>query len=264
MHHLVSPKLLAAACAATLTLSLATAADTERVEHSFPLKADGRVRVENVNGRIEVRAWAGDGVKLEAVKEGRTAEVVAGIKIHTQSTADGLSIKTELAKIRRGWWRGNSHEGTVNYVLQVPAGATLEKIATVNGQVTVADIRGSVNASAVNGNIKASGLTGNAELETVNGSIHAEHATVAADGRVNASTVNGGIDVWLPADVSATLDASTVNGAVRSDIPFTVTSKHSRRSVEARLGAGGATLRLSTVNGGIRLQSAADEHAAAR
>jgi len=246
----------------SLIVGVATGAESARVEQTFPLKPDGRVKLDNVNGRVEVRSWTDTGVKMEAVKEGRNAEVVAGIKIHTQSTADELSIKTELAKIRRGWWRGNSHEGTVNYVLYVPAGVELGQVSTVNGSVTVAGVKGAVKAGTVNGNIKAEGLEGPAKLETVNGNIDAAHVAVPATGRLEATSVNGNIDLRLPAKASAELDASTVNGSIRSDVPFTVTTKSARRDVEARLGEGGTPIRLGTVNGSIRLHTLANEHAA--
>jgi DUF4097 and DUF4098 domain-containing protein YvlB len=54
-----------------------------------------------------------------------------------------------------------------------------------------------------------------------------------------------------------------VNGTVRSDFAFTTTTKNSKRSVEARIGGGGARIELSTVNGGIRVRESQNEHAAA-
>jgi hypothetical protein len=255
---------VALALVASILLAPAARAASAKVEESFPLKPDGRVRVENVNGRIEVRAWDGEGVKLEAVKEGRSDEVVAGIKIITESTPDRLAVKTELAKIRRGWWRRISHEGAVNYVLHVPAGAELEKVSSVNGDLRIVDIRGPVRASTVNGSIRAEGLAGAVEVETVNGGIETGHVAFAKGRHLKASSVNGGIRVRLPVGTAASLAASTVNGSIHSDFPFTTVAKESRRRIDAQIGGGGGGIELSTVNGGIRIVGFRNEQASVR
>jgi len=259
-----SIRTLAITLVASVLLTQLAPAASEKVEATYPLKPDGHVRLSNVNGRIEVRAWDGAGVKLEAVKEGRTPEIVAGIKIVADTTPGRLIIKTELAKVKRGWLRGTSYEGQVNYVLSVPAGATLERIESVNGSVGVEGMRGPVHAATVNGGIRCSTLAGSAVLETVNGSIRSEHATLADGERLQASSVNGDVEVRLPAALSAALEASTVNGTIRSEFAFTTTTRDSRRRVEARIRDGGARIELSTVNGGIRVREWQIEQASAR
>ena len=48
--------------------------------------------------------------------------------------------------------------------------------------------------------------------------------------------------------------ASTVNGDINSDFEMSVRGRISRRRVEGTIGAGGRTLSLETVNGGITLK----------
>jgi DUF4097 and DUF4098 domain-containing protein YvlB len=68
------------------------------------------------------------------------------------------------------------------------------------------------------------------------------------------ATVNGSITVSFPASVNADVDMSTVNGKLSSDFPLTVEGTFSPRRLRATLGKGGPALRLSTVNGSIRLR----------
>ncbi|MBA3633604.1 MAG: hypothetical protein H0W58_12495, partial [Acidobacteria bacterium] len=42
--------------------------ETERFEQTYPLNANGRVSVSNVNGSITIETWDNPQVKLEAVK----------------------------------------------------------------------------------------------------------------------------------------------------------------------------------------------------
>jgi len=87
---------------------------------------------------------------------------------------------------------------------------------------------------------------------TVNGAISARKLTALAEAR----TVNGSITVELPAMVNADLDMRTTNGSVSSDFPLTIEGTFSPRRVRATLGKGGPFIRLSTVNGSIRLRKA--------
>jgi DUF4097 and DUF4098 domain-containing protein YvlB len=66
-------------------------------------------------------------------------------------------------------------------------------------------------------------------------------------------TVNGEIELSLPSVVDANLHAETLNGSISSDFPITVTGQMSRRRLDGTIGNGGRELRLSTVNGSIKL-----------
>ena len=73
-------------------------------------------------------------------------------------------------------------------------------------------------------------------------------------GALKVKTVNGGIEVAVPAGLSADVKASTVNGDIETDFPLTVTGRISRRSMPGTIGSGGRQLEMETVNGGIELR----------
>lgn len=248
--------LLRALTISTLTVVAASSAFAASVEvnESFPLNPDGRIHVENINGPIVVRAWDGQGVKLEAIKKGRTAAVAEAIEVKVESKPERIKITTQLAK-KSGWFGGNQREGEVSYTLSVPAGALVDKAASVNGNVTIEGIAGAVQASTVNGSITGLRLGGALDLSTVNGKINCEYlgTTSAA---LSLSTVNGAIELALPEDMNARLKASAVNGGIRSDLAIADIDQ-GRNRLNGRLGDGGPTLKLTTVNGGIHLRPAA-------
>lgn len=239
-------------------------AATGQVSESYPLNPDGRVRIENVNGNIEIRAWDGEAVKLVATKKGRTPEIVDGIKIQTESTPHELAIKTELAKVKRGWFRRTTTEGQVSYTLHVPPGARIEKAASVNGDIAIEVIQGDVRAATVNGTIRGAKLAGAIDVNTVNGGINLDQLALPAGGQLKARTVNGSIEVRLPARMGGSLSAATVNGSIRSDLTLSNVTRQKRNKLEARLGDGGSEILLSTVNGAIRILNSRNEHTAAR
>jgi DUF4097 and DUF4098 domain-containing protein YvlB len=104
----------------------------------------------------------------------------------------------------------------------------------------------------VNGKIDVT-TSGTALAETVNGSIRASLGSVAWDGARKFTTVNGSIEVELPAGINTYLAASTVNGHICSDFPITVRRRHTNRRARGTLGTGGRALKVSTVNGSITL-----------
>jgi DUF4097 and DUF4098 domain-containing protein YvlB len=70
------------------------------------------------------------------------------------------------------------------------------------------------------------------------------------------SSVNGSITLDIPADSNLDLEMKTVNGSLDSDFPLQVQGRINPKSLRASIGKGGPTLKLSTVNGSIRLRKA--------
>jgi DUF4097 and DUF4098 domain-containing protein YvlB len=74
------------------------------------------------------------------------------------------------------------------------------------------------------------------------------------EGPLDVRTVNGGINLALPSDLSAELEARAVNGGIRVDYPLTVSGLiNSRREIRGTIGAGGSRIRASATNGGITI-----------
>jgi DUF4097 and DUF4098 domain-containing protein YvlB len=107
------------------------------------------------------------------------------------------------------------------------------------------------DGNTVNGSIRADGLRSDVQVATVNGRLNIETTGFVSD----AATVNGDIDLVLPVGLNAVFHATMVNGRVESDFPILVTGRISRRNVSGTIGNGGPDLRVSTVNGTIRLRN---------
>lgn len=223
-------------------------------ETTHAISADGTVSVENVNGSITIKAWDQRSVKIEARKEGKTKRAVADTKIEVDAGSDRVSVQTKLPKYSRGWFRGSSNEGAkVSYTVYVPASARLKTIRSVNGSIKIEGVHGGVEARTVNGGITATDVDGRLNLSTVNGSIECAAAARFAAAPMEFSTVNGGIELSLPASVDLSLKAGTVNGSIKSELDLSNAEYRGRRSLRADLGQGGEALELETVNGSIRI-----------
>ena len=230
----------------------AVASVTETFKQTYPLTANGTIHLENVNGDIDIVAWDKAEVAIEAEKKGKTDADLAKVTYEVDSTPSRLSFKAKYAKSKGGWF-GNSVNASVRFKLMVPVGASLQKIASVNSDLTVTGVRGPVDLDIVNGSITATGLAANASLDSVNGTLQAEFTSLDAVREVELDSVNGAVTVTLPKDAGARIDADTVNGRISVDQPVKL-GKVRRRSFTGQIGTGGPAIDLDTINGSISIR----------
>ncbi len=238
----------------TALLALATAGAAGEVREEFhktyPMDKNGKVQLENVNGSVHVRAWDRNEVKVDAIKKAKNQEQLDAVRIEVDASSDSVRIKTKYPEGR------NKNSGTVDYTLTVPKESRLDKINTVNGAVEIQGVSGDVGASSVNGSVKASGMAGQVDLSTVNGSVSARVGALKE--KVSLKSMNGSLALAVPPEANADVSASTVNGGISSDFSLPI-KKHigTGSKVDGKLGSGGPTIRLSNVNGGIRITKGA-------
>lgn len=238
--------------------------ETERFEQTYPLNANGRVSVSNVNGSITVEAWDRNEVKLEAVKTADTKEHLAEVQIRIDANKDSFSVETDYGSWRRSenggvWKNRNNGRLEVQYRLQVPRGAVLDEVETVNGSVTISNMTNSTKASAVNGNVKATNLRGTARISTVNGTTEADFDSLASTGQITLDTVNGKVLLTIPSDASATVRADTVNGQITNDFGLPVRKgEYVGRDLYGKIGNGDVKIKLNSVNGELSIRRKQD------
>jgi DUF4097 and DUF4098 domain-containing protein YvlB len=238
-------------------------AETERIEKSFPLTANGRVCVSNVNGSINVVAWDQNEVKLVAVKSADTKERLADVDIKIDARPDYISVESDYGD--DNWkrnsdrrWRDND-KVVVEYELSVPRGAVLNEIETVNGSATVANFTNVVKVSAVNGTVRATNIRGTADLSTVNGEVYADFDRLASGSRIALETVNGRVNLLIPSDSNATLKAESLNGPITNDFGLpSRKGKYVGNSLHGRLGSGEVAISLESVNGSLTVKRKSD------
>lgn len=242
----------------------AVAQSTDTFRWNGKLANGQRVHVMDVNGSIAVTPSSGDAVSVVAEKKANRDGNLNDVEFKVEQSSEGLTI-CSLYRREDGSFpascaeRSDNNKRTKRNInvgtkinLQMPASANL-KAQTVNGGIDVHGLRGSVDANTVNGAIDIE-TTGLANAKTVNGSVQAKVGTLNQD--CTFSTVNGRVVVAVSPNLNATLSASTVNGKIESDLPITLQGSINRRNLQGKIGNGGANLKLSTVNGGIRLERA--------
>jgi len=233
---------------------LATADVTKEETMSFEIDANGRFSLDNVNGDIVIDGAAGNTIEVTAIKRANSEKDLQRIDILIDADSDRVSIETKYEKEDR-WFGWGDSNGSVEYRVSVPATISLDAVETVNGDVEVEGMDGKIKAATVNGDIEITGIVGDVNLDTVNGTIEAQFSRLGGRQRAILDTVNGRIEVTLPADADASVSADTVNGSIRGgDFGLEVDkSGFVGKEMQGDIGSGSARLKMDTVNGAIRL-----------
>ncbi len=230
--------------------------ETEKFAQSYPLNANGKVSVSNVNGSIVVEAWDLPQVKLEYTKTADSKERLADVDIRIDAKPESFSVETDYGngKSRNGDRWKNGGKLQVDYHLMVPRGAFLNEIETVNGSVTVSNFVNFTKISAVNGTVNAANLRGTANLSTVNGEVIADFDRLETGSKIILSTVNGHVNLVIPSDSSATINADSLNGNISNDFGLPVRKgKYVGRDLYGRIGSGDVRIKLDSVNGALAI-----------
>jgi hypothetical protein len=142
-----------------------------------------------------------------------------------------------------------------SFDIDAPAQLFLD-LSTSNGSISIQGFTGGALLRTSNGGIDVVELQDGIDAHTSNGAITCDLTALGTDEEALLSTSNGRITLTLPGDVDATFEAHTSNGSVEvsgfDDIDFDVNDSTHKTGT---IGNGGATISLSTSNGGIILSS---------
>jgi hypothetical protein len=231
----------------------------ELFEWQGRLAAGQHVEIKGVSGTITAAPSTSGLVEVTADRRGArndpnevriaVVEHPAGVTVCAVYPREG----NECLPGEEGRLSARRNDVNVAFTVGVPSGVDLVA-RHVNGAIKASDLAGDVEARTVNGSIDVA-AGGHARVETVNGSITAAIGRADWDGEASIETVNGSVTLTLPATVDTDVSVSTANGSIRTDLPITDTDEQ-RRRFDGRLGDGGRSLRIRTVNGSVRLQSA--------
>lgn len=223
---------------------------TERVDNSYPLSAEGRVSISNINGRIELEGWDKEEASLVIEKTGPSKEILDSVKVLVDSDKDHFRLRTEHQDWTRSMGSNAKRQVQVVIKMKLPRRAVLDEIESVNGDIAISNFENSVNASCVNGSVSISRLKGRANASTVNGSISADYGQLDAQTQVELSSVNGPVKVNIPTDSDVTLKGETLNGGITTDFGLAVRKANFvGHSLYSRLGGGAASVKVESVNG---------------
>jgi len=215
------------------------------INETRPLDPRGRIEIDNMKGRIQVRAWDRNEVRV-------TGTLGDGVeKLVVDGDRGNLEVRVEYPK-RMGSWR-NDRTGPTELLLQVPLQASLD-IESVSADIDVAGVAsGDLNVDTVSGQVTVAAAPGNADLNSVSGDLH----VTLNSNEVSVETVSG--DVLLNGRLKGQVHGETVSGQLSIDSNgealrrLTTSTVSGDTTIHAALSDGGE-IKSDTVSGDLRLR----------
>jgi hypothetical protein len=253
------------ACVQTTTEGSANS-DQITVRLSNPSQP-ARIRLQTLGGTITVQGYSGNEVIIKGTAE-RSRE--SGVRVPDEARgmrrltpASGLSADEDGNVV-------TIHPGLKpeNIALQVPANSALS-LKTLTGNVLVQGVLGDLDLESMNGGITLDQVGGSIVAHALNGGISANVVRLNADKPCSFSTLNGRIELTLPASMQATLNMRSDQGDVYLDqgldfkpVPASSSSTSQSESngmlkirmdntIHGTINGGGVEINIRTFNGSI-------------
>ena len=259
-----------ATCALIPTATL-LAQDGDRVTVPFSdPSAPKRVQCSVIQGSITVKTHSAREAIIEATARGgrgRSGTPPPGMR-RIGNSASGLNVEESGNLIKISTFPASTSEITI----YVPADTSLKLNAANNGSINVEGVSGEIDVSNLNGHISITNVSGAVVANTLNGKLVVSMNQVTPNKAMSFSTLNGDVDVTLPADVKANLKMKTDHGDIFSDFEITLKSPSPPqptteasgdkkrykvrfdRSMFGTIGGGGPDMSFSTLNGTIYIR----------
>ncbi|GAB3513008.1 DUF4097 family beta strand repeat-containing protein [Spirosoma knui] len=235
----------------------------------------GFLTVGLVNGSIHVVGYTGKDVVIEAVstasrrqKEGNIEVTANGMK--RIANTNSMEVKAE-EKDNRVHISSDSWKRPIDLTIKVPQRFSM-KVNTVNqGDITIDNVTGELEVTNVNGAITLTNISGSAVANTVNGGLKATFKNVDSKTPMAFSTLNGNVDVTLPANAKAAVKIKSDQGDVFSDFDIDIDKsqpKVNRTSqsgmyrvsvddwVQGKINGGGPEIMMKNMHGNVYVRKA--------
>ncbi len=242
-----------------------SAQESDRVTVPFS-NPDGpkRINVSVLNGAIHVKTHTGKDVVVEANGRGmRRREGPPGMR--RIDMGSGLSVEESGNTINV-----RTPPGGADINLTVPVECSVKLSTLNNGDISVEGVSGDIDVNNLNGQVDVRNVSGAVVAHSLNGKILVSLNQVTAGKAMSFSTLNGNVDVTLPADLKANLNMKSQNGEIWSDFEIQLNAapaaavsdgkdkgKYKVKFDSARVGTingGGAEFRFHTLNGSIYIR----------
>jgi len=184
-----------------------------RVPLSDPARP-AEIRIDLGRGDVTVRGT--DDSNAVYILSNRTAPVERkdGLRV-ISSNSGGMSVRQNDNVVQITQEVSDGKPG--HFEISVPRSASLVVNSSHGGKVGVENVSGDVEIQNLSGEITLRDLSGGALIETANGRISAFYASLPVDKALSFTSMNGEIELRVPADAKANVRFRTHNGNVLTD-----------------------------------------------
>ncbi len=142
----------------------------KNISKEFNISANGKVDLTNQYGRIDVKTWDQNKVKIDvtitvvARTESDAEKIFDRIKIEFANSADLVEAQTVFDKQKKDWWNENTKaEFKIDYLVQMPKSCNLD-LSNKYGYVHIAEIDGAADIEVNYGDLTMDGVNNDCKI----------------------------------------------------------------------------------------------------
>ena len=247
----------------------------DKTTQTFKVGADAALDLAGISGDVHVTGGSGNEIRIEATKRvrHRSPDEAKRLLHDLRVEINHFNGRVEVRSIypRRGTYGERGISARVDYVISVPAGASVS-VKSISGDLVVSGVRGEVRAEAVSGDVEVSNAANVAVAKTVSGDVLARDiggATTLVLGTVSGTVIASGLkvraleagsvsgDVKLSGMQVERVEAKSVSGSIEFDAPLVKAGRYEFTSHSGNVrvvisGSTGFELDADTFSGSVR------------
>lgn len=212
---------------ATVLAGPALAKDTERVDRTARIPANGQLRLKNFSGRVTITGTNRADVSIHAVRRA-DRDRLNHIRLEISETTSGVTI--EANRKDDDWRDRDNNVVETEFDIEVPNDVSLD-VNAFSSRVEVRDVRGSQKIHTFSGEVDLTGVWGS----------------------VDANTFSGDITVGLANSAGGRVEFNSFSGSIHSDAPMQMYSSR-RRQLTATIGSGTNDYHFKTFSGSVTIK----------
>jgi len=189
-------------------------------------------------------------------------EQAKGLRPLYNSAVDNTGIGLAVSSENGGLHIESATPKSIPYTIRIPqkAGILYEQMNWNVGHITIQNVDGDLELRTNNGSIYLNDVTGPVVANTTNGEVKVTFSTLNQRKPTAITTINGSIDVTLPANTRANFKLSNINGGMYTDFDLGMTNKDGMKRISngyntnGTTNGGGVDLQLKTINSDIYIR----------
>jgi hypothetical protein len=220
-----------------------------QIDQTFQLSSDARVDVTGVEGPIEVETTDSSTAEIHLTRFARTQADYDCDKIIIQHTLTSLVVKREQE-------RGHSCQlihARERMRLVVPRTVDLS-LKHIEGDLTIGITNGMLRLEGIEGQVSVAQARA-AQMRSLEKGLSLTVAGLKFQG-ISISEVEGAVELGVTDDLNADLKVDAYEGDIKTEISNAQVRKIGSAGYRVRIGAGGADILLSRIEGAIRIHRA--------
>lgn len=245
---------------------------TKKFEYTPKVK--GKVDITNLLGEISLQNSGGNAIIIESDFNMEKPDRANGLKLlgsAEDNTDLGVNINEENGIISiQGATRQVQN---FKYKILIPTGMAVYldyNSPFAKSDITIDSYTGSLEIKALNANVKITKSTGPFTINTISGNLEVVFDKLNQSEPTSLASINGFIDITMPASDKANFEISTINGNVYNNLDVKAPAKENdkdkdklaygmdvmrmRGSNSYTLNGGGQKVFLKTISGNIYLR----------